>query len=184
MTDELLIDVFIPMSLRKDSILMAHTQKYLGVWKTSSSSLEEACQADKRIVEQLEKRSVSVLDVTEGYVVLESDIIHPGPVDWVSDPDDKSRLVEAMFSDGSGDVPTGFEIEPRALPLGREIDSPSVFHEVRRIYGAEVLRHSYRTTSQALAELINREFYQNRIEFEPSAAEYLGQKTYNLDLVR
>jgi len=45
------------------------------------------------------------------------------------------------------------------------------------------LRHSYRTTSQALASLINREFYQNRIEFEPSAAEYLGEKTYNLDLV-
>ena len=87
------------------------------------------------------------------------------------------------FGDDAIAVPTGFEIEPRALPLGREIDSPSVFHEVRRIYGAEVLRHSYRTTSQALAELINREFYQNRIEFEPSAAEYLGQKTYNLDLV-
>jgi hypothetical protein len=80
-------------------------------------------------------------------------------------------------------MPTGFEIEPRALPLGREIDSPSVFNEVRRIFGSEVLRHSYRTTSQALASLINREFYQNRIEFEPSAAEYLGQKTYNLDLV-
>lgn len=87
------------------------------------------------------------------------------------------------FGDDAISMPTGFEIEPRALPLGREIDSPSVFNEVRRIFGSEVLRHSYRTTSQALASLINREFYQNRIEFEPSAAEYLGQKTYNLDLV-
>ena len=87
------------------------------------------------------------------------------------------------FGDDAISLPTGFEIEPRALPLGREIASPSVFNEVRRIFGSEVLRNSYRTTSQALARLINREFYQNRIEFEPSAAEYLGEKTYNLDLV-
>jgi hypothetical protein len=87
------------------------------------------------------------------------------------------------FGDDAISMPTGFEIEPRPVPLGREIASPSVFHEVRRIYGSEVLRHSYRKTSQALAGLINREFYQNRIEFEPSAAEYLGEKFYNLDLV-
>ena len=34
-----------------------------------------------------------------------------------------------------------------------------------------------------MADLINREFYQNRIEFEPSAAEYLGERIFNLDLV-
>ena len=94
----------------------------------------------------------------------------------------RSRQIIA-FGDDAISRPTGFEIEPRALPLGREINTPSVFSEVRRIFGAEVLRNSYRTTSQALAGLINREFYQNRIEFEPSAAEYLGEKTYNLDLV-
>lgn len=87
------------------------------------------------------------------------------------------------FGDDAIAKPTGFEIEPRALPLGREIEGPSVFNEVRRIFGSEVLRNSYRTSSQALASLINREFYQNRIEFEPSAAEYLGEKNYNLDLV-
>ena len=87
------------------------------------------------------------------------------------------------FGDDAIAMPTGFEIEPRAVQLGREINSPSVFNEVRRIFGSEVLRNSYRTTSQALASLINREFYQNRIQFEPSAAEYLGQKSYNLDLV-
>ncbi len=87
------------------------------------------------------------------------------------------------FGDDAISAPTGFEIEPRALPLGREIESPAVFGEVRRIFGSEVLRTSYRKTTQALADLINREFYQNRIEFEPSAAEYLGAKSYNLDLV-
>ncbi len=87
------------------------------------------------------------------------------------------------FGDDAISTPIGFEIEPRALPLGHEIDGHSVFGEVRRIFGSEVLRRSYRTTSQALAALINREFYQNRIEFEPSAAEYLGDRYYHLDLV-
>ena len=87
------------------------------------------------------------------------------------------------FGDDAIATPTGFEIEPRAIALGREINSPSVFQEVRRIFGAEVLRRSYRTSSQALAKLINREFYQNRIEYTPSAAEYLGEDNYNLDLV-
>ena len=92
-----------------------------------------------------------------------------------------SQLI--TFGDDAISMPTGFEIEPRAIPLGREIESPSLFQEVRRIFGAEVLRKSYRTSSQALARLINREFYQNRIEFEPSAGEYLGEKSYHLDLV-
>jgi hypothetical protein len=87
------------------------------------------------------------------------------------------------FGDDAISMPTGFEIEPRAIPLGREINSPSVFNETRRIYGSEVLRKSYRTSSQALARLINQEFYQNRIEFEPSAGEYLGERSYHLDLV-
>jgi hypothetical protein len=88
------------------------------------------------------------------------------------------------FGDDAISFPTGFEIEPRAIPLGREIQSPSVFSEARRVFGSEVLRRSYRTSSQALAKLINREFYQNRIEFEQSAGEYLGDKTYHLDIVR
>jgi hypothetical protein len=87
------------------------------------------------------------------------------------------------FGDDAISLPTGFEIEPRAIPLGREIDSPSLFGETRRIFGSEVLRKSYRTSSQALTKLINREFYQNRIEFEQSAGEYLGDKSYHLDLV-
>jgi hypothetical protein len=87
------------------------------------------------------------------------------------------------FGDDAISMPTGFEVEPRAIPLGREIDSPSLFGETRRIFGSEVLRKSYRTSSQALAKLINREFYQNRIEFEQSAGEYLGDKSYHLDLV-
>lgn len=87
------------------------------------------------------------------------------------------------FGDDAIATPAGFEIENRALPIGQEQTAESVFNIVRRAFGAEVLRRSYRTTSQTLAELINREFYQNRIQFVPSAAEYFGENNFLLDLV-
>ena len=87
------------------------------------------------------------------------------------------------FGDDAIAAPTGFEIENRPTPIGREIEVESIFNQVRRVFGAEVLRKSYRTTSQALGELINREFYQNRIQFVPSAAEYQGERGFVLDLV-
>ena len=87
------------------------------------------------------------------------------------------------FGDDAIAWPTGFEIECRPTPLGREFIVPSAFNEVRRLFGAEVLRRSYRTTSQALGSLINREFYQNRIDFVPTAAEYLGENNFALDIV-
>lgn len=87
------------------------------------------------------------------------------------------------FGDDAIAWPTGFEIECRPTALGREFIVPSAFNEVRRIFGVEVLRRSYRTTSQALGSFINREFYQNRIDFVPSAAEYMGQNSFSLDIV-
>ena len=88
-----------------------------------------------------------------------------------------------VFGDDAIAAPTGFEIENRPTPIGREIEVESIFNHVRRIFGVEVLRKSYRTTSQALGDLINREFYQNRIQFVPSAAEYQGERSFILDLV-
>lgn len=87
------------------------------------------------------------------------------------------------FGDDAIAAPTGFEIESRPTTIGRELVAESVFNEVRRVFGVEVLRRSYRTTSQALGDLINREFYQNRIQFVPSAAEYFGDNSCLLDLV-
>lgn len=87
------------------------------------------------------------------------------------------------FGDDAIATPTGFEIESRAVPQGLPKEQQSVFQIVRSAFGAEVLRRSYRTTSQTLAELINREFYQNRIQFVPSAAEYFGENNFLLDLV-
>ena len=88
-----------------------------------------------------------------------------------------------VFGDDAIAAPVGFEIENRPTPIGREIEVESIFNQVRRVFGAEVLRKSYRTTSQALGDLINREFYQNRIQFVPSAAEYQGERSFVLDLV-
>lgn len=87
------------------------------------------------------------------------------------------------FGDDAIAWPTGFEIECRPTPLGREFIVPAAFNEIRRIFGSEVLRRSYRTTSQALGALINREFYQNRIDFVPTAADYLGQNNFVLNVV-
>ncbi|MFM1957029.1 MAG: hypothetical protein RLZ41_428 [Actinomycetota bacterium] len=87
------------------------------------------------------------------------------------------------FGDDAIAAPTGFEIENRPTPIGREIEVESIFNHVRRVFGAEVLRKSYRSTSQALGELINREFYQNRIQFLPTAGEYQGEKNFTLELV-
>ena len=87
------------------------------------------------------------------------------------------------FGDDAIAAPTGFEIESRPTPIGREVAVESIFSQVRRAFGAEVLRKSYRSTSQALGELINREFYQNRIQFLPTAAEYQGQRNFTLELV-
>lgn len=87
------------------------------------------------------------------------------------------------FGDDAIAVPTGFEIENKATPIIAPVETQSVFDVVRASFGVEVLRRSYRTTSQTLADLINREFYQNRISFVPSAAEYFGENNFLLDLV-
>ena len=88
-----------------------------------------------------------------------------------------------VFGDDAIASPVGFEIENRATPIGRDFEPDSIFSLVRRAFGAEVLRKSYRSTSQALGALINREFYQNRIQFLPTAAEYQGEQTFELVLV-
>jgi hypothetical protein len=87
------------------------------------------------------------------------------------------------FGDDAISAPTGFEIEPKPTPAERAETGDSVFEVTRRVFGAEILRRSYRTTSQTLAALINREFYQNRITYIPSAAEYFGETNFFLDVV-
>lgn len=92
------------------------------------------------------------------------------------------------FGDDAISEPTGFEIEvhpARSGDVGAQSSAPalSVYQLARRVFGAEVLRRSYRTTGQALSTLINTEFYQNRIEFTPSVDEYFGNRNFNLEVI-
>lgn len=78
------------------------------------------------------------------------------------------------FGDDAIATPLGFEVECNELPLVQESTGQSLFEVVRAVFGGQVLRRSWRPNGQSLGELVNREFYQNRIEFETTAAEYLG----------
>jgi hypothetical protein len=87
------------------------------------------------------------------------------------------------FGDDAISAPTGFEIEARVEPIGREIEAKSAFDRFRDVFGSEVLRSSYRHGGQALGWLVNREFYQNRILFEPTADEFLGKERSTVEII-
>jgi hypothetical protein len=87
------------------------------------------------------------------------------------------------FGDDAISAPEGFEVESRIRPIGREVDSPSIFDAAKAAFGFETLRVSYRTSGQTLGGLINREFYQNRIVFEPTPEEFEGKKSHSIEII-
>ena len=88
------------------------------------------------------------------------------------------------FGDSAIASPIGFELEASELPITLEASSESIFDKVARIFGVESMRKSWRPTGQTLGSLINREFYQNRIVFEPTSSEYAGRSNFDLHLVK
>ena len=88
------------------------------------------------------------------------------------------------FGDSAIAAPVGFELEANEIPTNLEETSESVFEKVARIFGVESMRKSWRPTGQTLGTLINREFYQNRIVFEPTAADYAGKPNFELHAVK
>ena len=88
------------------------------------------------------------------------------------------------FGDSAIAAPVGFELEANELPTTLEAESESVFEKVARIFGVESMRKSWRPTGQTLGSLINREFYQNRIIFEPTASEYAGRPNFDVHTVK
>jgi hypothetical protein len=84
------------------------------------------------------------------------------------------------FGDDAIASPFGFEIECNEKPIEIEASDRSVFEVARECFGGLTLRRSWRQNGQSLGRLINREFYQNRIEFEPTAGEYLGDSNFDL----
>lgn len=98
--------------------------------------------------------------------------------------DNISALLRAeqviAFGDSAIAAPVGFELEANEVPTELEESAESVFDKVARIFGVESMRKSWRPTGQTLGSLINKEFYQNRIVFEPTAAEYAGRPNFTL----
>ena len=88
------------------------------------------------------------------------------------------------FGDSAIAAPIGFELEASEVPITLEATSESIFDKVARIFGVESMRKSWRPTGQTLGSLINREFYQNRIIFEPTASDYAGRSNFDLQFVK
>ena len=88
------------------------------------------------------------------------------------------------FGDSAIAAPVGFELEANEVPTNLEASSESLFDKVARIFGVESMRKSWRPTGQTLGSLINREFYQNRIVFEPTASDYAGRANFEIHAVK
>ena len=96
-----------------------------------------------------------------------------------------SRVEQVIaFGDDAIASPFGFEIECNEVALQLEASDISAFEAVRENFGGQTLRRSWRPNGQSLGNLVNREFYQNRIIFEPTAGEYLGESNFALVATR
>ncbi|MFM6963629.1 MAG: hypothetical protein ACKOWJ_05125 [Micrococcales bacterium] len=88
-----------------------------------------------------------------------------------------------FFGDDAIASAEGFEVECHIRPLQRTEPIESIFVAARRAFGVETLKTSYRPFGQVLGSLINREFYQNRIVFEPTAAEFDGKRSHAIEII-
>lgn len=93
----------------------------------------------------------------------------------------KSKQVIA-FGDEVISQAIGFETEPAQEPI--QLQQVSAFREIADRFGSESLKISYRTDGQILGAFVNREFYQSRIQFEPSLSDYLQKSRVKLNLVQ
>ena len=164
-----------------------------------AESLKALLKTSKATLSQLPKAAASLLDSIAS-VVLVSPFEAPEALDGQSF--DVAIIMDAAgttvaenlsvlqrakqviaFGDEAIASPEGFEIESRLKPIGREIDSLSFFESAKRAFGVETLRVSYRAAGQTLGGLINREFYQNRIVFEPTPADFDGKKSHTIEII-
>ena len=88
-----------------------------------------------------------------------------------------------VFGDDVIAAATGFSIECLPQDSDQARLPESIFTAARRSLPLEVLRRSYRTSGQALGEYINKEFYQDRIIFEPPVASYFGRSNVKFERV-
>ncbi len=95
-----------------------------------------------------------------------------------------SRVRQAIiYGDDAIAEARGFELESLSEPLDEPFYPDSIFTVARRKFPVEVLRKSYRGSGQVLGSYINKEFYQERIIFEPTIGQYFGTSNTKLELV-
>jgi hypothetical protein len=87
------------------------------------------------------------------------------------------------FGDPMISEPNGFEVEWQLSLKAKAPESPSAFDVISSIFGREVLKRSYRLKGQLFSQLINKEFYQGRLEVEPTANEFDGKSALDLVIV-
>jgi hypothetical protein len=88
-----------------------------------------------------------------------------------------------VFGDDAIAAAEGFEVENRLRSLGRTVEADSIYDVAKKSLGVETLRISYRTSGQTLGGLVNREFYQNRIVYEPTPDEFEGKKSHSIEII-
>jgi hypothetical protein len=88
-----------------------------------------------------------------------------------------------IFGDDVIAAATGFTVECLSQEDEQSRVPESIFTAARRSMPLEVLRRSYRTAGQALGDYVNKEFYQDRIIFEPTADSYLSRSNVRLEHV-
>ncbi|MEY4320821.1 MAG: hypothetical protein RLZZ471_762, partial [Actinomycetota bacterium] len=88
-----------------------------------------------------------------------------------------------IYGDDAIAAAEGFEVENRIRALGKTNEASSIYEVAKRAFGVETLRISYRTSGQTLGGLVNREFYQNRIVYEPTPDEFDGKKSHSIEII-
>ncbi|MEN9713955.1 MAG: hypothetical protein RLZZ164_619 [Actinomycetota bacterium] len=88
-----------------------------------------------------------------------------------------------FFGDDAIAAAQGFDVECHIRPLSRTAAVDSAYQVAKAAFGVETLRVSYRPFGQVLATLINREFYQGRIVFEPTADEFDGKRSHSIEII-
>ncbi len=87
------------------------------------------------------------------------------------------------FGDDAIAAAVPFEVVPRPSLHEAHEETASVFQVAKTRFETVSMVKSWRTTGQTTGALVNREFYEGRIVFEPTAAEFLGESALELVLV-
>ncbi|KAB1647293.1 AAA family ATPase [Pseudoclavibacter sp. CFCC 14310] len=77
-------------------------------------------------------------------------------------------------------TPSRFSIDPNDPEVVPITDEPSAFAALRGLLPEFTLDFSYRSGGRALASLVNRRWYDLQIRALPSAAEFAGQRAYDV----